>query len=301
MRKTSDSPRRGRVAAVSGAAALALAAALPLAGCGDGEGEAVPVKPGEEVRIDSSAAKTYRTDFGPFALLAEPEFGGETLDAKLVFDEREVDASARGFVIFNPRAEVRDFPLPGCRTLPVEMYSGGANCCFTYYILTTCTDDSVSYASYIDANGKSSMGNPETLENGTASLVFPISDPAFQYYQPRGQSDENPLFLSGADSPALTRFLIFDETIWRPDQAGRHQEAYDILIAQVRNAADMHPAARAIAIAYYTAMKGDESLEVLEELLPVDWAPYKELINADILDAIENFEPVHTIDLIKHP
>ena len=124
-----------------------------------------------------------KDDFGKFAIevSAAPEVEGFKRvavkhDGKLLLRDEDP------YRVVTPGAELRDFPLPGCESMTLELFTGGANCCFRYYILTTCPDEDVAAFS-VPADG--GLGEATTVADEVKG--FAMSDPAFMYYSPQGQ------------------------------------------------------------------------------------------------------------------
>ncbi|MBE1236047.1 hypothetical protein IHV25_00030 [Phaeovibrio sulfidiphilus] len=254
---------------------------------------------GEVVRIDTSPPEPCRVDLGPLSLVASPAADGGSFDATLYDAGRKVDASATGFVFLGAGRPVADVPLPGCQSRRVELFSGGANCCSTYYLLGSCP--SGPFAVYVDSGSKSFMEDAVGLGADGSVRAFPVTDPVFQSYGPDLPGATNWVSFSTADSPAVSRFMVFENGAWRMDRVGEFPQAYDDLIAKIPAQHSVSPASAAVARAYYTAMKGEPALPVLEAALPPDWQPFRAVINADILRAVGGFNPIHTIRLEDAP
>ena len=237
-----------------------------------------------------------KLDFAKFSIeiKASPELENYKLVA-LSYSGKTVTSDDGVYRIVEPRATAKDFPLPGCETMTLELFTGGANCCFGYYILSACPDEDVA-AFHAPADG--GMGAPGTVA-GTAK-GYPIADPAFMYYSPAGQSSAAPLNLTRVESPQLTRYVVFADNTWRGDNIGEFAEAYKELAAQAAGDADINPAVRAISLVYYTHLSGAGEAEVkalLEAELPVEFAYLKDTIFNDIVKAAAEFKPFTPVPL----
>ncbi len=182
------------------------------------------------------------------------------------------------------------FPLPECRSMKVEMFTGGANCCFGYYLLTTCPDE--EFAALIEPRD----GGLGPADRGLRA--YPADEAAFHYYEPAGQTGEDTLSLNRAASPRPTRYIVFDAGSWRADKIGEFPAVYKALISRVTAEKGMDPAARAITLSYYTLMAGqgeDAAARVLRRYLPKKYAPLASRIFADIRKAADAFNPVRNL------
>lgn len=194
---------------------------------------------------------------------------------------------------------VSNAPLPNCSTLLSYCFSGGAHCCTTLFVATECgrrmSLDMVDLAhsdlkvNFIDADG-------------TSRKVLKVYDWQFAYYAP----EDSQIQLSFANSPAMTRLLVFDNGHWRPDKIGEFSRFYSRLSRQTIQEAHIdvqkngsEPAASvAIQAAYYSLMSGEPSehaTEVLNQLLPAQWRQESEKVVNDIYRAASEFNPVEEI------
>ena len=285
---------------------LFLFSALGLAACsGSGEDKAPAAENADTAdnpALPDSAQSNEglppgKLDFAKFSI--EVKASPEAENYKLVtlsHSGKTVTADDGVYRIVTPGAATKDFPLPGCETMTLELFTGGANCCFGYYILSACPDEDAA-AFHEPTDG--SMGAATTVA-GTAK-GYPITDPAFMYYSPAGQRSDPPLSLSRVASPRLIRYVIFADNAWREDKIGEFAQAYKELAAQAAtDNADIDPAARAISLAYYTHMAGADDAEVkalLEAELPTEFAYLKDTIFNDILKAAAEFKPFTPVPL----
>ena len=237
-----------------------------------------------------------KLDFAKFSI--EVKASPEAENYKLVtlsHSGKTVTADDGVYRIVTPGAAAGDFPLPGCETITLELFTGGANCCFGYYILSACPDEDVA-AFHEPTDG--GMGAATTVA-GTAK-GYPITDPAFMYYSPEGQSSAAPLSLTRVQSPRLTRYVIFADNAWRGDKIGEFAEAYKEMAAAAAGEGGVDPVARAISLAYYTHMAGAAEAEVkalLEAELPAEFAGLKDTIFSDIVNAAAEFKPFTPVPL----
>ena len=193
----------------------------------------------------------------------------------------------------------RNMPLPDCRTLMTYCFSGGAHCCTTLFIATECgpgrsldmvdlehTNAEVKLADALGAHGK----------------MIKVHDWHFAYYG----TEDSQIELSFADSPAMTRLLVFDNGHWRPDRIGEFSQFYSRLLRQIMHKARISDrkgdtdltASLAIKAAYYSLMSGmpvEKAAEVLSRLFPIKWKPESGKIIQEIHQAASEFNPVETV------
>ena len=179
---------------------------------------------------------------------------------------------------------LKDYPQPGYSTLNINMFTGGANCCNGYYLLTSSDKD--SYAAYI--------------EPGDYYLVwqdnrYVISDPYFMYYSPEFATDK--IAFNRVNSPRMNRLLVFENKQWRTDKPGEFPDYYKQQLSELADAKDMDPLANAIVKAYYTLMSGQsvEAVRTQFTASPIkEYQAYYPQIFEDITKAI-NYNPVKNI------
>ena len=229
-------------------------------------------------------------DFTVFAVAADPEL--PLVQPSLLYKNRDLSQTHDPMRELTPGQSVRDFPLPGCESMKVELFTGGANCCFGYYLLASCPDG--GHAAYIEPrNGGVGEAQP-------ALRAYPVDELAFFYYEPANQQGGVKLSLSRVDSPRITRYLVFDGGAWRADRAGELPAAYKALLAQLRGDKTMNRTARAISLAYYSQMAGEKpqaAARVLRRALPKEYAHLAPVILADIQASVDNFNPVRNLVL----
>lgn len=240
------------------------------------------------------ANTSAHASMGDFTVFAEADPGTNLVQPAVLYKNRDISQPGDPVRELTPGKTVQNFPLPGCESMKVEMFTGGANCCFGYYILTTCPDG--GHAGYIEPqNG--GVGDAEQKLR-----AYPIDDPAFFYYEPQNQTGGTKLSLSRADSPRITRFLVFDNGAWRTDHAGELSAAYKALLAHVRQDKTMNKAARAISMAYYSLMAGGKPVaaeRLLQQSLPREHARLAPAIMADIQASINGFNPVRSLTVTQ--
>lgn len=229
-----------------------------------------------------------------FTLVALPAPHDQTM-ASLLYDGHEI-ARDGPFRDVAPEPAVEDPFDPGCRVTKVELFTGGANCCFGYYFLAECPAG--AYAGYLEPYG-GSAGEFAPVP-GVGVGAYPITDPAFMYYGPEDDSGTLLFSLIRPDSPRPERFLLRDANGWRPDYRGEFPAAYAAMAADVRENADIPPVARAITAAYYDLMAEKDAKSVARTLkreLPQEYAPHASVIFTDIESAVESFNPVKNLGL----
>lgn len=179
----------------------------------------------------------------------------------------------------------QNFPQPGCESVQIEAFTGGANCCFGYYVLSSCGGkDVAAFVEPFDGQVAAS-DRPATLS---------VSDPAFMYYEYRGAATG--LSFSRVDSPRLARLMFYDGGTWRVDAKGEFPAYYQDMLKQVQGASS--PAAtKAVQAAYYRLMSGENAesaAAAFKRELPSQYAGVAEAVFADIAKAVDAFAPVRT-------
>jgi hypothetical protein len=196
---------------------------------------------------------------------------------------------------------VEGFPLKECRSLFTYCFSGGAHCCMTVTLATHC--GSRRYLNTIDfAHSDARVKLVDADKNGTKEIK--VIDWQFAYYGPEGSE----LQLSFADSPPLTRLLVFGKDGWRVDRMGEFERFYTDLCSSTRQEArasarkktyPARTAGKAIEAAYYCLMAGKpsgEAVEVLDRLLPQSWKPESGKIFDDIKRSAAEFNPIEPVE-----
>lgn len=248
--------------------ALALLGSLSFTGCAKNMGDAqtqAPARAGEfSINVSAPDADNMKT---------VTAYRGATPVTQYAAPVREVTTS-----------KAKDFPLPGCTSEAVELFTGGANCCFGYYILTACPNGQhAAYIAPLDGN----LGEP-----AAALRAYPVSDPSFMYYQKASLSFIRP------DSPRLTRHLVFDNGAWRADKIGEFAGTYRTLAATALADTKMDRTAKAITVIYYAYMAGtpEDSLKKdFRVALPKKYRRISASIFEDIKKAANGFDPVKNI------
>ena len=231
-----------------------------------------------------------RARLGDFAVIASPTDMENMVVPTLRF---------KGKVLIETPDPVREltaeqtqvaFPLPECRSMKVEIFTGGANCCFGYYLLTECQDE--KFAAFIEPRD-GGLGAAERKLR-----AYSADEAAFYYYEPAGQTGADKLSLSRSASPRLTRHIVFEDGFWRADKTGEFPAVYNALIRQATREKGMDPTAKAITVSYYTLMAGksaDRAFHVLKRFLPGKYVPLASQIFADIQKAAGGFNPVRNL------
>ncbi len=193
----------------------------------------------------------------------------------------------------------RNMPLPNCRTLMTYCFSGGAHCCTTLFIATECGPRrSLDMVDLAHTDGTVKL----TDADGAQGKMIKVHDWQFAYYG----TEDSQIELSFADSPAMTRLLVFDNGHWRPDRVGEFSRFYSRLLRQTMREARTSgrkgdtelTASLAIKAAYYSLMSGEpveKAAEVLARLFPMKWRPQSEKIIQDVHRAVSEFNPVEVI------
>ncbi len=213
-------------------------------------------------------------------------------------DEEELFAGACAFKTHEPTT-MQSTPLAGCKTLLAYCFSGGAHCCTTLFIATECGPQaSLDMVHLGHTSGKVLF----TQTDDVPGKVMKVHDWQFAYYGP----EDCLIQLSFANSPAMTRLLVFDKGHWRVDRVGEFSRFYSRLLdkavreahfSAARNEPELS-ASLAMKAAYYGLMSGksfDQTAEVLNRLFPAQWKPQAGKVTQDIYRAAYEFSPVETI------
>jgi hypothetical protein len=137
---------------------------------------------------------------------------------------------------------------------------------------------------------------------GAPCKVIKVQDWQFAYYG----AEDSQIQLSFADSPAMTRLLVFEKGHWRADRVGEFSRFYSRLLHHaVRNArvsARNHKpelaASLAMEAAYYNLMSGEpveKADEVLKLLFPAGWKSGAGKVVQDIYRGVYEFDPVEAL------
>lgn len=233
--------------------------------------------------------------FGKFTIkIQEEKEDAAYQEVLLHYNNKALNVESDAYRVVKASGPASDLPLPGCETMTLEMFTGGANCCFAYYILTSCPDsDLVEFNEPIQGG----MGAPVSIMGEAKG--YPITDPAFMYYSTENQDGDAALSLSRVDSPRPTRYIIFADNVWRADKIGEFAPVYRALAASAQKT-DANPAAGAIEIAYYLYMAGDDEAvvkAVLKKELPKEYAPLADIVFNDIVKAVAEFKPFTPLPL----
>ncbi len=212
--------------------------------------------------------------------------------------EEELFAGECAFETHQPEI-VSNNPLPHCRMLLAYCFSGGAHCCTTLFIATKCgSSTSLDMADLGHTDAKVRF----TRADGAPGKLIRVLDWQFAYYGP----EDTQIQLSFADSPAMTRLLVFDNGHWRVDRVGEFGLYYSRLLGEAvqkassssRRLDEEWAASLAIKAAYYSIMSGnpiERAGEVLNRLLPAKCKPEAGKIIQDIYRAAAEFDPVEAI------
>ncbi|MEN6437326.1 MAG: hypothetical protein ABFD97_01950 [Syntrophobacter sp.] len=213
---------------------------------------------------------------------------------------RNIYTGECAFRVREPKV-VSDFPAQKCRSLMTYCFSGGAHCCMSLIIASEC--GSLQTFNVIDlAHSDSDVKFVETGTKGVKALQ--VIDWQFAYYSVEGTELE----LSFADSPGMTRLLVFEEGKWRPDRIGEFAGFYAGMLRDAGQTAQRVARKRsdpevvagtAISVAYYCIMSGkslEEAERELKQRLPHSWKDVSGKIVRDIRRATLEFNPVQVID-----
>ncbi len=238
--------------------------------------------------------KSYK--FQNFEVATEPDLKDQnTFLVRVLMDGRQVYA---GESSLNPPKvrELNATPSPDCRTVLVELFSGGAHCCFTDLVLTTCPKGRT--AAEIDLSNGPGVKFRDTTRSGTMQIV--LNDWSFSYY-----SFNDRVRLSFASSPAMKRLLVFEANGWRPDTPGQFPAFYKNRVTEAYRDFRKSPksdteskASRVIAGAYYEFMRTGnekEALSILRKNFPRPWQPFSDRVLSDIKKAALDFNPIKPI------
>jgi hypothetical protein len=236
-----------------------------------------------------------RIDFQDFTLLVRPVAEeADLVTVTVLYNGREVAGGDTAFRSVEPGFAREEFPGADCSSREIGLFTGGANCCYGYYLLSLC--EGRAFAAYIEPYD-GGLGQPRTLPDGH-SKGFTAGDGTFMYYEPAGQSGAAPLSFSRASSPRLQRYLVFENGVWRADKPGEFASGYTDLLAELEESGDIDPAAKAITASYYTLMAGGDAAaaeDALKKHLPAEYAALGGTIFADVHKAVEGFRPVREL------
>lgn len=271
------------------------------AGVSSAESGAGP-QPGSAALAAGAPAGTHETavpqiNFQEFTLRSQPVADEDNLvSVTLLHQDKVVSDTGAAFRTVEPQSVLEQFPREDCASREIDMFTGGANCCWGYFLLTSCGGQ--GYASYIEPYD-GGLGDVQTLPGGKAK-GYVIGDGAFMYYEPAGQSGSAPLSFARVNSPRVQRFLVFDNGAWRADQPGEFAEGYKSMLAALEGSKDIDPAAKAIMAAYYTLMAGEGATAAeaaLAKALPKEYASLATAILADVRKAVAGFRPAQELPL----
>ena len=216
----------------------------------------------------------------------------------ILHDGKPVSTATDAYRTVEISDRVNNYPVENCETLSLEMFTGGANCCFGYYILSACPD--ADAAVYIDPIPGGMSADPKNLGD---TMGYAVTDPSFMYYSTEEDGDDS-ITLSGAESPRLVRYVVFDVDRWRLDKRGEFTAAYRQLSAEADGLqADgpvPNPVSRAIYMSYYSYMAGDDPVAVkalLKTQLPVQYSHLSDVVFSDIEKAVTEYKPLEVMEL----
>ncbi len=180
----------------------------------------------------------------------------------------------------------QNFPLPGYQTLKINMFTGGANCCFGYYLLSSSAQASV--AAYI-APGDYNV----VWESGR----YVISDPYFMYYAPAFA--DNKIAFNRVQSPRPLRLLVFEQGKWRMDKPGEFPAFYQEQMALLPHRQPPHnQLAGEILRLYYALMSGQNEDECRAAFMRAPLAEYQKF-HSQLFDEVSKsakiFNPIQNL------
>jgi len=250
---------------------------------------------GQAARL--AGEKTFRFSDLHVAISAIP--GNDSYLLEFSRQGRSIFTGECAFRVREPRV-VSDFPAQNCRSLLTYCFSGGAHCCMSLIVASEC--GSGQTLNVIDL--AHSDGEAKFVETGVKGVkALKVIDWQFAYYA----VEDTELELSFADSPGMTRLLVFEEGKWRTDRIGEFSGYYAGMLKEAGQAAQWAAAKRsdpeivagkAIKAAYYGIISGRSSEETEKELrqfLPHSWKEYSGRIVRDIRRAVVEFNPVQAI------
>ncbi len=237
------------------------------------------------------AAGTETIVSGPFTVLVKQGPNSAKLDVRCENQSLSRHENDMREVYTDPSLE--NFPLPGDHTLKVNCFTGGANCCFGYYILTSGNNTAAAYIPPLDGG----LG-PADLPDRAA---FALNDPIFMYYEKKDAEGKG-FALSRVDSPRPNRLLVFDEAHWRIDRPGEFPGYYANLLALLDHPRNqpLQREAKALLKAYYRLMAGQSkqtTVQYLAHEMPDKYASILQPVFEDIETATREFDPVETLPL----
>lgn len=269
------------------------------AGAQEDQSSSTAASPPEE----ASVTKTY--SLGEFLLTVSGSAEESKYEVTLTRSGQSI-LEEESYLVEPEGTIFEDTPAKGCRTLVTYIYSGGAHCCTTAIVATIQGRSHVF--SVLDLAHSSEIEFSDI--NGDGIREIKIADWQFAYYGTGNQK----IGFSFADSPAMERFMVFEDSGWRPDRQGQFQAFYEKLSTQHRSEAESKAgkpgrtnefvAANAIQSAYSAVMagKGDKAAEqLLQRLLPSSWKPELKQIAADVVRAAKEFNPGETTQPPRHP
>jgi hypothetical protein len=248
----------------------------------------------DKEEADRSRVRTIRFDDLQLSITEKNPNEGYLI--QFLKDGRVIFTGECAFRVHEPKM-VTATPRPNCRSLLVYCFSGGAHCCMTLIIATSCNsqkdlatvnlEHSGDEVKFVNADG----GDAKELQ---------VIDWQLAYYSP----EDSELELPFADSPEMDRLLVFDGGKWRVDRVGEFRRYYEIRFGKSRDAAlaaakkgndEERIAVRAMQAAYYSLMSGksvEDAREVLNRLLPPSWKPESAKVIEDIRRAVAEYNPV---------
>ncbi len=251
---------------------------------------------GDKVRGGGEGTRRFRLGELTLSITGASDNGDYLL--KFSKGGEDVFACECAFKTHEPKT-VPNTPLRNCRTLLSYCFSGGAHCCTTLFIATECgPGNSLDMVDLGHTDGEVRFIEAD----GARGKVMKVRDWQFAYYGP----EDSQIQLSFADSPAMTRMLVFDNGHWRVDRVGEFSGFYSRLLRAAAHKARISALRRepeltaslAIKAAYYDLMRGkpvEEAAQVLTRLFPARWKPQAGMIIRDIYRAVSEFNPVETI------
>lgn len=186
---------------------------------------------------------------------------------------------------------IENAPRDGCQSIITYSYSGGAHCCTTAILATSCkTVDSLIK---VDLQHNSSEDILNDLNgDGIKELVLYNWD--FAYFSPDENHD-----LCFAVSPSMLHYAIWTQEGWKITRPGdlSLKNIYTKLMNEQLNSkpSSDYRVGRAITTTYYALMAGEDNAKaknLLTKLLPKHWKPITNRIFSTIESSAANFNPI---------
>ena len=175
----------------------------------------------------------------------------------------------------------QDFPVPGCRTMVIPVFTGGAHCCFELYLASQCGGEDRLYSV--------GLGHSDDAEftdlNADGRMEMIVDDWSFAYYGPDGGE----VSMSFAESLPFPRVFVHDKDGWRVDHPGEFAGFYTAKRRELEQEFKDPDPGPAIVWAALALMEGLPQKDVavgFVSRLPKDWRPVAQRVMDDVLGAL---------------